>query len=292
LVLAALLIVAWSSAFAAIRVALEDLGPGHLTATRLLIASLAFAIAAPFLHVRLPTRTELPRLIVCAFFGQACYHLFLNIGEQEVTAATASLLIGTMPVFAALLAKPMLGEEIHRRRWIGIAIAAAGMLLVTFQGEEGVEFEPAALLVLGSAISAAFYTIGQKPLLVHLRPVDTAAWVTWIGALMVLPLLWGFDASQADTDTILALLWLGIVPSAIGYALYAAVLSRMEASAASTLLYLIPPVAAIIAWVWLGETVGALTIIGGAIALVGVAIATRSGNPRPEVDLAPLSEAA
>lgn len=294
--LAAALVVAWASAFAAIRVALEGLGPGHLTVARLLVASLAFAVAAPILHVRRPTRGELPRLVVCAFFGQASYHLLLNIGEQEVTAATASLLIGTMPVFAALLAKPILGENINRRRWIGIGVAAAGMLLVTFQGEDGIQFEPAALLVLGSAVSAALYTISQKPLLLHLRPVDTAAWVTWIGALMVLPLAWGLPSSlaDADADVLLSLLWLGIVPSAMGYALYAAVLSRLDASAASTLLYLIPPVAAVIAWIWLGETVGVLTFIGGAVALVGVGLATRNGGRPPSVqpESPELSEAA
>jgi drug/metabolite transporter (DMT)-like permease len=74
------------------------------------------------------------------------------------------------------------------------------------------------------------------------------------------------------------------VPSAIGYLLYAAVLSRMDASAASVLLYLIPPVAAFIAWVWLGESLGPLTVAGGTVALAGVVLATRPTDA-PVADL-------
>jgi drug/metabolite transporter (DMT)-like permease len=86
--------------------------------------------------------------------------------------------------------------------------------------------------------------------------------------------------ADADAEAWLSVAFLGLVPSAMGYALYAAVLSRMDASAASTLLYMIPPVAGVIAWIWLGETVGVLTLVGGAVALVGVGVATRA-RPRP-----------
>src|SRR5690606_38669528 len=148
---------------------------------------------------------------------------------------------------------------------------------VTLEGDDGVRFEPAALRVLGSAVCAAVFTVVQKPLLDHLRPVDAVDWATWIGAAMVLPFAGGLPDAVADASAgaSLSVLWLGVVPSAMGYALYAAVLARMDASAASVLLYLIPPVAGVIAWVWLGETVGALTLVGGAVTLAGVVLATR-----------------
>jgi drug/metabolite transporter (DMT)-like permease len=281
--LASVMVVAWASAFAAIRNALEGYGPVELTVARLAVASAVFVVAVPFLRIRVPERRHWTRVFGCAVFGQAAYHLLLNVGEQDVNAATASLLISTMPVIAAVLAALLLDEQVDGRRWFGIGLAGFGTVIVTLQGEDGIAFEPAALLVLGAALSAALFTVVQKPLLADLRPVDAVAWSTWLGALLVLPFAIGAGLGSTIADATLgenlSVVWLGVVPSALGYLLYAAVLARMDASAASVLLYAIPPVAALIAWVWLGESLGVLTIAGGAVALVGVYFATRPGEP-------------
>jgi drug/metabolite transporter (DMT)-like permease len=275
------LVVTWASAFAAIRAGLEGYDAVALTAGRLGVASLAFLVAAPWLGLRLPPRTHWPRLVACGFFGQSAYHLLLNLGEQEVTAATAALLIATAPVFVALLSRAVLAERIPLRRWLGIAVAAAGVVLVAGEGGGGLRVEPAALLVLGAASCAAIFAVVHKPLLVHLRPIETTAWSMWVGTILVLPFAGGLLAGMRDApaDATVAMVYLGVVPSAIGYLCFAAVLSRLEASAAAVLLYLIPPVAALIAWVWLGEALGILTAVGGALTLVGVAVA--SGLRRP-----------
>lgn len=283
LVLAGVLVASWASAFAAIRSALEDYSAVELTVARMVVASLTFVVLAPFLGIRFPPRGDWLRLVACGLFGMAAYHLLLNLGEEQVTAATAAVIIGTVPVFTTLLAMARLGETVTARRWTGIGVALVGMSVVTLEGGDGVQFEPAALLVLGAAMSAAAYTITQKPLLVTLRPVDATAWATWLGTVLLLPLAGGLPAAVADAPVgaDLAVVWLGVVPSALGYAAYAAVLARLDASAASALVYLIPPVAALIAWVWLGETVGVATLVGGAVTLGGVALATRPVRAGP-----------
>ena len=81
--LAAMLVVTWASAFAAIRNALEGFGPGALTVARLSVAGLVFVVAVPFLRIRVPARRHWPRVLGCALFGQAAYHLLLRSGEER-----------------------------------------------------------------------------------------------------------------------------------------------------------------------------------------------------------------
>ena len=80
------------------------------------------------------------------------------------------------------------------------------------------------------------------------------------------------QAAVASKEGFWAAVYLGIVPSLIAYASWAVALSRLPASRASNFLYCVPPVATLIGFIWLGEVPGLLGIIGGVLALAGVAI--------------------
>src|SRR6185437_5945911 len=116
-------VVLWASAFPAITVAVRGLGPAGLSVTRLVVASAALALAAPFLGVRRPRARDLPLIAVCGLTGMTAYQLLLNAGERVVPAGTASLLVATAPVYASLLAACFLGESLSRRWWAGTAVA-------------------------------------------------------------------------------------------------------------------------------------------------------------------------
>lgn len=75
-------------------------------------------------------------------------------------------------------------------------------------------------------------------------------------------------------------IYLGLFPTAVAYIAYAYVLSRMPASRTASFLYLVPAVALLVAWVWLGEVPPALSLIGGAIALAGVLLVNRYARRR------------
>src|ERR1700760_2455301 len=103
-------VVLWASAFPAIAVAVPHLGPVGLSVARLGVASLALALAAPFLRVRRPRARDLPLIALCGLAGMTAYQLLLNQGERGVPAGTASLLVATAPVYARLLATRVLGR--------------------------------------------------------------------------------------------------------------------------------------------------------------------------------------
>jgi drug/metabolite transporter (DMT)-like permease len=102
---AAITVVTWAAAFPAIRVGLEGYGPLSLGLARLLFAAAGLGVAALFVRPALPPRALWARVIAAGLLGQALYQALLMIGELQVPAGTASILIATAPVFSVLAAR-------------------------------------------------------------------------------------------------------------------------------------------------------------------------------------------
>jgi drug/metabolite transporter (DMT)-like permease len=278
-------IVTWGSAFAGIRAAMENdaYSPGHLALLRFLVASATLAVYAALTRMRLPDRRDLPRIMILGFLGITVYHVALNYGEVSVTAGAASLLIASSPVFTAILATIFLGEQLRRWGWLGIGVSFAGAALIALgEGEGGIEFDPGALLILLSAVCTSIYFVGQKPLLKKYGAFQFTAYAIWAGTLFMLVLLPGLPQAirEAPTDATLAVIYLGVFPAALAYATWTYALSRAPASIISSTLYVVPVMAALVAWVWLNEVPGELSLVGGACALAGVILVNTKGRTR------------
>lgn len=277
----AVTVVLWAGGFAAIRAAVPHYGPHGLTAGRLLVAAAAFAVLAPLTGVGLPPRADLGRLALAALLGMSGYQLLLNTGQVRVTAATASIIIATAPLIAAGLGRALLGERLTTRHVLGASVAFSGVALATAGEGTGVKLEPASLLILAAAAAHAAYFVVMKPLVARYRPLQATAWATWLGALSALPLAAALpgQAAGAPPDAHVAVLALGVGTSAVGFLTWSMALRELDASEAAVYLYLVPPTAALLAWLWLGELPTAAVVLGGAVTLVGVALA-QSGRRR------------
>jgi drug/metabolite transporter (DMT)-like permease len=277
-------ILLWGSAFAAIREALPSLGPGGVASGRLLLAALAFGVIALFTRARPPRRSELPVLLAMGATGYAGYQLLLTAGEQTVPAGTAALLLTIAPVLAAVLAGRVLGERLGARGWVGLCVALGGASLVAFShgGEQGAGFGGAALVAAGAVVYALWVVI-QKRALASMSPLHATMWSTWFGAALALPFGHGLPSALAGASGsgIGALLVLGIVLSTVPFLLWAWVLARLPASVASSALLMIGPAGVLIGWLSLGEQPAPLALVGGAIALAGVATVVRGPRARP-----------
>ena len=269
-------VVLWAAAFAAIRVALRGFTPVELSVLRLTVASAALAAAAPFAGLRRPAARDLPALVACGATGMSAYQLLLNTGERSVTAGTASMLVSTGPVLVALLASAFLGEHLTRRAKHGMAVACAGAVVIALGQGGGVRLSAGALVVLAAALAQAVFFVLQKPLLARYTAFEVTAYAMWSGTALLLPLARVPHAPGAAP--LVAVLVLGLGASAAGFLAWAYALARLPVAKAGTALYAVPAVAVAVALVWLGELPSAASLAGGLLALLGVAIATRSAN--------------
>ena len=205
--------------------------------------------------------------------------------SHGVPAGISALIAALQPLFTALAAGPLVGERLDGRRWLGIALGFAGVAAVVAPKLAGAEalaglWLPITVNVLAMvAVTAA--TLHQKRSLGGSDP-RTLAIGQYVGALVVtVPVValigeWRFDATS---ETWGALAFSVLVLSVVAILLMLAMIERGEVSRVAALIYLVPPVAAVQAFVLFDERLSAIQLFGMALAALGVALANAGAPP-------------
>jgi drug/metabolite transporter (DMT)-like permease len=267
-------ILAWASAFPAIRAGLQAFGPIELGALRFAIAAIPAALFLVVMRPTWPSASDFLRLAAGGILFVAFYTALLNMGEMTVSAGAASFIINTNPIMTAGLAMLLLGERFSARAWVGTAVSFMGIGLIAFGEGEGMRLDIGALLILGAALCNSVTTVVQKPLFTRHKPLTVSAWNMVIGALALSPWLpnAASEFNVASPAGIQAAVYLGLVPSLVAYGTWSMALSRLPASQASNFMYCVPPVATLLGFLWLGELPTPLGAVGSVLALIGVAV--------------------
>jgi drug/metabolite transporter (DMT)-like permease len=271
-------VLAWASAFVAIRSAGHDFTPGAMALGRMLVATVAVLGLLVVRREGVPPRAAWPGIVVSGLLWFGLYMVVLNWAEQRVDAGTAAMVIGIGPVLIALLGGWLLREGLPRPLLVGMAVSFAGAVLVGYSQSGGGHAPVLGVLAcIVAAIAYACGVVAQKPALRHASSLQVTAFSCLVATVACLPfggqLLDGVRTASAGATA--NVLYLGLVPTALAFTTWGYALARTTAGRMGATTYVVPAIVVAMSWLLLGEVPGWLTVVGGLLCLAGVAVARR-----------------
>jgi len=287
--MAGVTVLCWASAFVAIRVAVRSFTPEEVAWLRFCSAAVLLGLIALATRMPLPRARDLPALAGLGLVGHALYNLALAWGQMRVPAASASFIIASAPIWMLIMSATLRQERLAAGRVLAMLVSLGGVALIAVGRGGSLVLDPPALVVVAASVMQAVYSMGQRPLLVRYSPLQVSTFTAFAALLWLTP----FAASAvrhlfiAPWSHGLAALFLGVVPTAVGYSTWAGAMKSLTPSSAGAFLYLVPAVVLALAWAVLGEFPSGLAIIGGLLVVIGV-VAVQRQHGRSRAPAAPL----
>ncbi|HET6869980.1 MAG TPA: EamA family transporter [Solirubrobacteraceae bacterium] len=263
--------------------------PAAVGAARVLVGGFLLVLvarrSAPPLAARCSGRAV---LIGAAAVGGYQLTFFAGIHETGVAVGTV-VAIGSGPVFAGLLGRVIHREPVAARWWAATALSVAGVILLVAAGSAAHVRAGGVVLALAAGLCYATYTVAAKGMLAagH-APEAVMARIFGIGALGLFPvLIFNGPGALASAGGVALAIYLGAVPTALAYVLFARGLRHLPAGEVATLTLAEPLTAAALGAAILGERPGVLALGGVALVLAGLAALAAPGRVRSRPVLVP-----
>ncbi len=264
----------WGVTYVLLKYALSYLDPQQIAFSRFLVSSVFF-IPLIFVIRERYSRREIVMLLILALTGVLLYQLLFIWGESGLTAGNASFIVSLEPIFIAILGVMIKEDKLTSRRLTGLIVATIGLIVLlrptSITGDELLS----AVLVLLSALSWGIFTVAGKGLLSKHNPMNVTGFVSVFGAIMLFP--FAFSGLQGlfsirDPYLILSLLFMGFFATFLGYYLWFDGLKKVSPIRAGTTLYITPFVTVITASYIISEPIEFITLLGGALIIIGLII--------------------
>ncbi len=287
------LIVAWGANFSVQKEVFAALSPGGFLFVRYLIMPVAAALLLVAHYgtrwPRLP-RSELLQLLKLGIAGHLLHVGLVTYGIHWSTAFSSSLILAMGPVFTLLILRWHGTERLTRGQVAGVAVAVVGVLVFLSDKLLGAQWQASGgdLTLLVAASFFSYYTVAAKPLIQRHGGVIVMTYGTLLGSLPVVALSAGAGL-QVDWAHVKPMIWLGtlyavLIAAFLGWMVWGWVNAVRGVARTAPLMYLMPPVAALVAWLVTGERYTVVKLLGAAITLAGVALAQyASRSTRDEV---------
>lgn len=234
-------------------------------------------------------REDIPRFLVSGVAGFTIFNLLFVVGLSHTSTFSAAILISLGPIFILLISAALGLETIRPLQWGGVALSILGVSI--FIGDKLLSGEPATGDVLNviAALSFAIYALTSRKLVLRYGASLTTAWSALIGLVAVLPFTLGAARDEVWSSIgsfgWFAIFYAGVGSVMIGYALWGWAIARTGAGRSVPYLFLIPVLTGVLAVVFRGDRLGAAQVVGGAVALAGIAVARVFARPEDRLEV-------
>lgn len=275
----------WGSSFVVSKVAMQEVQPFTLALLRFVVAVVAML---PFAWRERRRKTNgasapAPILAMMGLTGVTLHFAFYNLGLANTTITNTALIQGTIPAATVVASAWVLKEQLDWLRASGVALSMIGVAVIISMGPgagQGQSSLSGNLLVVGSVLAWVVYTLLGKRVATGKTGLLLTTYSNIYGALFLTPfaafeLLNGAPFALSISVWV-AIVYLGITCSALGFFLWNFSLSHLSAGQAGAFMNLMPVVAVAAAIAFVGEPVTTLQVLGGALVLSGVYLANQT----------------
>lgn len=278
--LPAVFVVLWASGFVGSRLGAPYSEPFTFLGIRFAIAAICMVLICHAMRAAWPSgRTALTHAGIIGILVHATYlgGVFWAI-DRGISPGVAALIVAMQPLLTAFAAGPVLGEHVSGRHWLGLMLGFFGVTLVVWDTVDPTAGDHWGIIacvisMLGVTAGSLYQKkTGQTGDLRGQQAVQLAA-----AAAIVWAFSFAFEEQVIEwtADFIIALVWLTFVMSLGTFTLLYVLIRRGAASKVASLMYMVPPVAALMAWVMFDAVLSVTSLIGMAIAVSGVGLASR-----------------
>lgn len=270
----------WGSSFLWIKIAVAEIPPATLVAYRMSLGALGMlAFLAVSRQVAIPTGRQLVPLAILGAINTALPIFLISWGEQFVDSGTAAVLNSLVPIFSLIIAGIFLRTELVTwLRTLGLLIGFGGAALLATR-ELALRGDLAGLIgSLAVVIAAICYAAGASFAKYRIRDTPryaVAAWSLVFAALYMWALALVADGGvivPTQADTIVAVVWLGVLGSFVAYLCYFFLLAQLGATLTTMVTYVFPVVGVTLGVVALGEVLDWRLVLGTVLVTLGIGV--------------------
>lgn len=281
------MVLIWGINYSVVKAALAEMTPLSFNSLRFLLASALTLLLLKVIEGDVGfARRDWWRLLGLGLIGNTCYQLLFINGIDRTTAGNSAILLATTPIFISLIGTAFGTERMGKWTWVGVVFSFAGILMVIVGSGKELDLtretlEGDGLILIGAGVWS-LYTVLSRPMLTRYSALKLTALAMATGTpfivLFSIPQLLAQDWAAVSWQGWLALLFSGSLAIALAYVIWNLGVSQVGGARTAVYSNLSPVIAAVFAWLTLGEAITAFMVAGAALIFLGIYLTRKSAQ--------------